>query len=258
MARASPSMVAMLSTKMLISTCWATSTDEGQAGRDGQTGDQQGHARRDQRGEHEDEDQRGDGQRHDLGSLEVLLGQLGRVGGQRAVAGHARLVAGRWRDRRPQLVDDLDRGLVAHVQPDQDVRRVTGGADEPVVAGLGVADDLGHPRVVGEIRDGRSQGGLEGAGPGIRAGRRGLDDHDDRALARPELLVEAIADDGRFRIGVQPAAAAEGARGLAGERARERRGDDREDDHGSSEAVDEAAPASEHRSTFERSGRPEP
>ena len=61
--------------------------DERQAARDGQAGDEQRHPGRDDRGEDEDQDDRGDRQRDELGLLEVLLGLLGRVLGDRPVAG---------------------------------------------------------------------------------------------------------------------------------------------------------------------------
>ena len=75
--------------------------DEGEAAGDRQAGDEQRHAGRDERGEDEDQDERDDRQRDELGLLEVLLGLLGRVLGDRAVAGQLVGVAGR-RRRSPR------------------------------------------------------------------------------------------------------------------------------------------------------------
>ena len=92
----------------------------------------------------------GDRQRHDLGLLEVLLGLLGAVLRDRAVAGELVAVAGRRDQVRADPIDRIDRLLVGHGQFDDDVGGVARRADEPLVAGLRVADDAGDVRVVGE------------------------------------------------------------------------------------------------------------
>ena len=83
--------------------------DEGEAARDGEAGDEQRHPGRDERREDEDQHDRDDRQRDELGLLEVLLGLLGGVLGDRAVAGQLVGEAGRRHDRRADGVDDVDR-----------------------------------------------------------------------------------------------------------------------------------------------------
>ena len=75
--------------------------DEREAAGDRQAGDEERHPGRDDRGEDEDQHEGGDRQRDELGLLEVLLGLLGRVLGDRAVAGQLVGVAGR-RRRSPR------------------------------------------------------------------------------------------------------------------------------------------------------------
>ena len=124
--------------------------DERQAAGDREAGHEQRHPGRDDRGEDEDQDERDDRQRDDLGLLEVLLGLLGGVLGDRAVAGQLVGVAGGRRDRRADVVDGRDRLLVGQVELDEDVGGIARRADEAAVAGLRVADDARHVRRRGE------------------------------------------------------------------------------------------------------------
>ena len=123
--------------------------DEREAAGDRQARHEERHPGRDDRGEDEHQDEGHDRQRDELGLLEVLLGLLGGVLRDRAVAGQLEGVAGGRHDRCADRVDDLDRRLVGDAQLDDDVRGVPGGADEARIACLGIADDagdLGHAR----------------------------------------------------------------------------------------------------------------
>ena len=180
--------------------------DQGEAARDREPGDEERHAGRDDRGEDEDEHDRDDGQRHELGLLEVLLGLLGGVLGDRPVARQGDGVSGLRRQRRPNRIDERDGVLIGDVELDDDVGGVTGRADEAPVAGLGVPDHalhLGH----------RGQAGCRGVdrllelgGRRVRARRLRPEERDDRALPRAELGVETGRDRGGFGVRVEPAA----------------------------------------------------
>ena len=76
------------------------------------------------------EHQRGDGERDELGLLEVLLGLHGAVLGDRAVAGQLIACSRRGRHAVADPIDRIDRLLVRHGEFDDDVRGVAGRADE--------------------------------------------------------------------------------------------------------------------------------
>ena len=157
--------------------------DEGEAAGDREAGDEERHPGRDDRGEDEDEDERDDRQRDELGLLEVLLGLLGGVLGDRPIAGQLVGVAGRRHDRRADVVDDVDRLLVGQVELDDDVGGVAGGADEARVAGLGVADDARSRAGCRERRRSRSRWR-----PGTRRDVASAPGVADRKRAMTELL----------------------------------------------------------------------
>ena len=141
--------------------------------------------------------------------MQVLLGLLGRLHGQRSVARQLVRVPGRRLDLLAQRCDLLNGLVVRDAELDDDVGRVTGGADEAVVAGLGVAHDSAHALVGSEIRKRAGDRRLELRGAGVRGGVVGAEQCDQRALARAELLVETALDRGRLGVVVEPAAGAQ-------------------------------------------------
>ena len=221
--------------------------DEREAARDRQARDEQWHPGRDQRAEDEQEHDGDDRQRDELGLLEVLLGLLGGILGDRAVAGQLEGVARGRLDGSANGVDEVDGLLIGGVELDDDVGGVTGGADEAGVPGLGEADDPGHVRLGLESGERRRDRPLERGRSRIRGGRLRSEQDDDRALARTELLVQPSRHRRRFGVRVEPATGRQRRRCLAGERRARERDEDGDQGDGLAEAVDERSPAAEHR-----------
>jgi hypothetical protein len=183
--------------------------DDPERGRDRETGDEQRHARRDERCEHEDQDQRRDRQGDRLGAREVLLGQAGRVLLDRAEAGQLDLVPRRRGERVPDWIDQVDRPVLVDVQPDEDVRLVGLLADEAVVLGLGVAGHPGDPPDLQHRGEGRRDGALEVRGSGVGALGAGLEQREEGRAAGAVVLLEPLGDLRGLGGGVQPAAGGE-------------------------------------------------
>ncbi len=170
----------------------------GERRRDGQDGDDEGHAGRHERGEDEDEDERGERQRDGLGLEELLLRLLGLVLGGRRHAGQEQGRAGGLVDELAELVHLVDGRLVGDAELDDDVRGRAVGADEPVVGRLRPADRPVDAVVGDQPVERVGDGGLERLGPGVVPGLA-LEDGHDRAAGGPELVLQLLPTQRRTR-----------------------------------------------------------
>jgi hypothetical protein len=191
--------------------------DQPDRARDGDEGHEQRHPGGDQGAEHQHEHDRGDRQGHDLGPFEVLLRGRGGVALDRPEPGELDGIACRRREGGLDRCDRRDRLVVGLVEPDEHVGLAALDADEPLVAGLGVAGDHRDMVQLPNRCEGRSDGLLEGGARGIGRRVRRLDQGDEGRPTPAEVGIEALRDLGRLGRRIQPAAGRETAGGAGRE-----------------------------------------
>ncbi len=110
-------------------------------------------------------------------------------------------------DEAGEVLGVVDRGLELLVEADEGERLCTVVAQEGRVTDVGVGEDLGHDRLVGQRRHGVRHRRLEVVGVGGPVGIREDDDQARRLL--PEAVGEERLGAGSLRAGDLPAALAQ-------------------------------------------------